>query len=164
MYCVVMHHMHHTSSNGIIDHEIIEVLYYHRLPEIKTLSIERSYEIKCINVSKTFKFKMKQKCSTSGLKGHCLKARTTSTHSRRSKSRGVFLVSTLSSAGRFLSDNLAKMFLAPGPSKLGVRSARKSCATYVQAYIPDTFSEGGRFLDEKLAEAVVPVIEVPAYD
>jgi hypothetical protein len=30
--------------------------------------------------------------------------------------------------------------------------------------IPDRFVEGGRFLDEKLAEAVVPVIEVPGFN
>lgn len=35
---------------------------------------------------------------------------------------------------------------------------------YVQANIPDTFIEGGRFLDEKLAEAVVPIFEVPGYN
>jgi hypothetical protein len=104
---------------------------------------------------------MKQKYCTSGLKGHSLKARTSSPHSRKSKSRGDFLVSTLSIAGRLLSFNLGKRFLAPGPSKLGVRSARESCAMYVQAYIPDTSVEGGSFLDEKLAEAEVPVIEVP---
>ena len=57
--------------------------------------------------------------------------------------------------------NLGRMFLAPGPSKLGIRSVRESYAMYVQVHIPYTFVEGGRFLDEKLAEAVVPVIEVP---
>jgi hypothetical protein len=56
------------------------------------------------------------------------------------------------------------MFLAPGPSKLGVKSARENCAMYVQAYIPDTFVKGCRLLDEKFAEAVVPVIEVPRYN
>ena len=30
--------------------------------------------------------------------------------------------------------------------------------------IPDAFLEGGRFLDEKFAEAVVPVIEVPGFN
>lgn len=30
--------------------------------------------------------------------------------------------------------------------------------------IPDTFVEGGCFLDEKLAEAEVPVIEVPRFN
>jgi hypothetical protein len=30
--------------------------------------------------------------------------------------------------------------------------------------IPDTSVEGGRFLNEKLAEAVVPVIEVPGFN
>ena len=104
---------------------------------------------------------MKQMCCTSGLKGHFSKARTIFTHSCNSNSRGDFLVSTLSSAGRFLSFNLGKMFLAPGPSKLGVRSVKESCAMYVKIYIPDTFVEGGRFLDEKLTEAEVPVIEVP---
>lgn len=98
---------------------------------------------------------------TSGLKGHSLKTRTSTAHSCSSNSRGDFLVFNLSFGGRFLSLNLGRRFLAPGPSKLGVRSARESCAIYVQAYIPDTSVEGGSFLDKKLAEAVVPVIEVP---
>ena len=59
---------------------------------------------------------------TSGLKGHSLKARTTSAHSRLSKLRGFFLISTLSSTGSFLSVNFGRMFLAPGPSKLRVKN------------------------------------------
>ena len=35
---------------------------------------------------------------------------------------------------------------------------------YAKYTIPDTFVEGSCFLDEKLAEAEIPVIEVPGFN